>query len=123
MNRILASVALAASLSACAVGGVLTGNTGDCASAEVQLKTAEGALTDAKAALSVAQGVGVGVALAQAAVDTISGDLTSIQALVTADCAVSTPAVRFAAVSPRITLAQAKALATRDRALADAIKP
>ncbi len=126
MNRTIIIVAMALCLSGCAIEGVLTGNTGDCVDAKAQLSTLETALGDAKTALGVATALGVPgpIALASAAVNTISGDVAKVQTLVTSECAVATPSAAFvsrASRAPEITLAKAKELAVKDKALAASV--
>lgn len=124
MIRTILIAALAASLGGCAISGALEGNATDCASAQAQLSQAQSALGVAQVALDAAQAVGLPIAPPQAAVNTITGDIASITALVRTKCAVPAlaPAVAFRADAPTITLDKAKKLAARDKRLAEDVK-
>ncbi len=128
-TKIVVLAGFAVAVSGCAITGALSGNPTDCATAQKQLASARASLTLAQIALSSAEAFGnpPAIALTQTAVNTISADVNAIQTLVTQDCAV-TPAgpapakmARSFAV-PTVTLAQAKALATSDAKLVDALQ-
>jgi hypothetical protein len=97
----------------CAVTGAISGNTTDCPGAQRQLSSTRASLALAQIALTSAEAFGSpsAIQLAQTAVNTISADLTSIQALVTQACAAPGPVVAHLAALPVITLDEAKKLA------------
>ena len=116
--------ALALSLAGCSTLGAISGNSGDCASAQKQLGLARASLTLTQIALSSAEAFGnpPAIALAQTAVNTINADVTAIQALVSQSCAVAPPPNSLVALPPTITLSKARSLAASDKKLADALK-
>lgn len=127
--KLIVLAAAGVALASCgSITGAISGNTSDCAGAESQLSTARASLAIAQIALSSAEAFGSvpAITLAQTAVSTISADVNSIQALVTASCAtpgVASPAVvsRFAR-APTISLGDAKRIAASDKALAAALQ-